>query len=304
MSVAIITAGGIGDCLMAVQAATLYQSINLEPVEIWVNSHQEIVDFINKCTYFPAFKCPEHHNKFHDPENPLNLPKDFLDGLFTKHTNVWSAFPDSLGQCAFAFPWYRFCKNYKAFLRTKIHVKQYPRSFENLALNPDTKNIFIHATSITLEKNYQMTKLQKLVNMLNTTNYNVIICRTSEWKGTPLPFFCQGKYYDLVDEPIDKVIYTLRKSDYFIGIDSGPAHVAYHLDVPRIVLHNNFNIPMHLVRYHEDSSDDLPLNVEPEVIFNRVMLNLKDPLTYAIPSYLTIPHNANTKQLLFKKYYD
>jgi ADP-heptose:LPS heptosyltransferase len=154
-----------------------------------------------------------------------------------------------------------------------------------------------------MEKNYPLPALQELINKLNGTNYNVIISRTSSWKGTPLPFFLQGKYYDLVDRPIKEVMNVLNCCDYFIGIDSAFSHIAYHLNKPRMVLQYNQN-PYHVVRYHENLNHDLPLNVSPDHIFNRVMLNLKDPLTQALPAYMNIPYQTNTKQLLFKKYYD
>jgi hypothetical protein len=301
MSCAIITSGGIGDCLESLKAASLYQLHNDEPVEIYVNSHQEIVDFINKCTYFPALRCPERKNNFNDAENPLNLPKEFLDGLFKEFSSVYSCFPDSLGTAPFDFPWFRFVKSYKEFIRTKVHFR--PPTISP-AINPDTKNIFIHATSITPEKNYSLSSLQSLVSLLNSLNCNIIICRASQWKGEKLPFFCKGKFYDLVDRPIEEAVSTLQRSDYFIGIDSSFAHIAYHLGIPRLVLQQHFNQPFHLARYHEDVTDDIPLNIGPEQIFNRVALNLREPYTMAIPAYLNIPHNVNTKQLLYRKYYD
>lgn len=302
MSCAIISTGGIGDTLLALSAATRYQRHNDEPIDIYVNSHQEILDFVNKCTYFRAFPCPERKNQFQDPENPLNLPKEFLDKLFKEYGLVYSCFPDSLGRAPFDFPWFKYVKSYKEFLRTKVHIKT--QNGKSPAINPNTKNIFLHATSVTMEKNYSLSALQNLVTMLNTTNYNVIICRTSSWKGTQLPFFCKGNFYDMVDRPIEEAVSTLASSDYFIGIDSSFAHLAYHLEVPRLVLHQHFNQPFHISRYHEDTGDDLPLNTSPEQIFNRVVLNIKQPYTLVIPSYLNIPHNVNAKQLLYGKYYD
>lgn len=303
MSTAIITCGGIGDVLESVKAGVVHMAHNQEPVDIYINSHQEIIDFVQKCTYFPAFPCPERTNSFKDVENPLNLPPLFLDSLFEKYDSVYSCFPDSLGQAPFAFPWFKFVKSYKEFLKTKVDIRT-EHFFRYAAINSDTKNIFIHATSITMEKNYDLSKLQKLVNLFNKTNYNLIIARTSTWKGAQLPFFCQGKFYDMVDRPIGEVVDVMDKCDYFVGIDSGLAHISYHLGLPRLVLQQHFGQPFHISRYHEDVTDDLPLGVEPEHIFNRVMLNLRDPLTQAIPAYIAIPYTANTKQLLYKKYYD
>lgn len=308
MQAAIITTGGIGDVLHGLIAATLWfdkhskwctQAVS---PHIYVNSHQEIVDFINKCTYFKAYPCPARVNNFRDAENPLNLPSGFIDNLFNSYNNVYSCFPDALGQAAFSFPWFQYVKSYKGFLQTKIRIKT-QENFIHEAINKNTKNIFIHPTSVTFQKNYPLMALQELINKLNSSNYNVIISRTSQWKGTQLPFFLQGKYYDLVDRPIEDVVNVMNNCDYFVGIDSGLSHIAYHLGLPRLVLQYDNN-PYHIARYHEDVTDDLPLSSSPEQIFNRIMLNVRDPLTYSLPAYMQIPYNFNTKQLLYKKYYD
>lgn len=299
MSCAFIVTGGLGDALLGLIAPTLYQLHNEEPIRIFVNSHQEIVDFINKCTYFQAEKCPERTGGFADPENPLNLPPEFLEKLHKDYDHVYSCFPDALGQAPFAFPWFKYAKSYKDFMRTKVHMK-----VNQLFTPRNTKIVFIHATSVTLEKNYPLTKLQRLMDMFNKTHYAVELARTSSWKGAPLPFFCMGVYKDIVDRPIEEVVSLMAQADYFIGIDSGLAHIAYHLGLPRVVLQQHFNQPFHLARYHQDPTDDLPLDIPPEVIFTRAMLNIKDPITQAIPAYLNLPPNVNTKQLLYKKYYD
>jgi hypothetical protein len=302
MSLALITAGGIGDSLFAVQCAALYEYHNDGPIHIYVNSHQEIVDFINGCTFYKGIRCPDRVNKLPDPENPLCLPKEFLDQLYSNYDEVYSAFPDALGQAPFSFPWFRYTKAYKNVLKTKIHVKTGILNCDTIDKN--TKNVFLNLNSITIEKNYPLTEIQKLVNILNQTEYNVIIARCSSWKGQPLPFFCQGKYCDLVDKSIDEVVSTMSHCDYFCGIDSGLSHVAYHLDIPRIVLHQQYNQPFHLARYHEDVMEDMPLNSSAEQIAHRIILNLRDSVTTALPTYFNIPCLTNTKQLLFKKYYD
>lgn len=300
MSSAFIVTGGLGDSLLGLCAPTHWQMHNDEPIKIYVNSHQEICDFVEKCTYFDAEMCPARTGGFPDPENPLNLPPEFLDQLHKEHEHVWSSFPDSLGQAPFGFPWFQYVRSYKEYMRTKVSL----RCGTVKSPAQTKKHIFLHMTSVTLEKNYSLTKLQTLVNIFNQTNYEVVIARTSQWKGTPLPFFCTGKYIDLVDQPIERICMEIRDSDYFVGIDSSMAHIAYHIGIPRIVLQQHHNSPFHLVRYHEDVCDDMSLESSPEQIANRVLLNLKDPLTENIPAYLSIPANVSTKQLLYKKYYD
>lgn len=315
MKSAFITAGGIGDTLQTLQAATLFYDKNIEkfqinptslPVprrpDIYVNSHQEIVDFVNKCTYFSAYSCPERVGGFKDSENPLNLKTDFLDELHKKYDKVFAVTPDFLFQAPLSFPWFEYCKSYKRFMQTQVYTKTQD-DFCHDAINPNTKNIFFNFTSVTLEKNYSLPFVQKIIDLFNKTSYNIIIARTSNWKGTPIPFFAQGRFYDLVDKPIEEVMGVLNKCDYFCGIDSAFSHISYHLGLPRLILQYQYNQPFHIVRYQNDTTDCIPLNVPPEQVFNRIMLNLRDPITQALPQF-NIPYQTNTKQLLFKKYYD
>jgi len=300
MSCAIITCGGIGDVCQALSAATLFEAEHNRKADIYVNSHIEILDFIKKCTYFNVFQCPSRTNEYKDPENPLNLPKTFLDNLINEYDAVYSCWPDSLTLAWHAFPWKDYVRTYKAFMQTKVSLKA-NENFKHEAIKPNTKNIFIHVTSITMEKNYPLPKLQALVNLFNKVGYNIIIARTSQWKGSPLPFFCQGNYIDLVDRPLEETINILNKCDYFIGIDSAYAHISFHLQIPRIVLQQRYQTPYHIIRYHETCEDDMPLESPLESIFNRVMLNLTEPLTSAIPAYVQIPYQADMRNLLIKK---
>lgn len=312
MNAAFIGSGGIGDVLQTLIAATLFRnryagygmgSLDRGGVQIYINSHKEIYDFVKKCTDFEVFQCPERGVAFPDTENSLNLPQDFLDNLFKKYDKVYAVTPDFLFQAPFSFPWFHYCKSYKRFLQIPVQL-QTDYKFKHEAINPNTKNVFLNMTSVTMEKNYSFPALQKLVDFFAKSNYNVIIARISNWKGTPIPFLLQGKFYDLVDRPIDEVVNILNKCDYFCGIDSGFSHIAYHLGLPRLILQYQFNQPFHIARYQNDTTDCIPLNSTPETIFNRIMLNLRDPITEAIPAQFNIPYQTNTKQLLYKKYYD
>lgn len=293
---AIIVTGGIGDVLVGLQAGML---IGPEKCHIFVNSHKEILDFVQKCTYFHVLPCPERQPLLPDAENPLNLPRQFLKGLHQDYQKVYSCFPDGLGLNPFAFPWYQYVKSYKEFLRVKIPIKVNVLDHGNAP----PINVFCNFTSVTLEKNWPLPKVQKFVDFLNKTRYNVIIARTSGWKGVQIPFFCVGKYYDLVDLPIETVVNALAKCNYFVGIDSGLAHIAYHLGIPRVVLQRHFNTPWHIVRWQNETDCCLPLEAGAEMVLDRLMLNLRNPITVAIPSNISVPALVNAKQMLIQKYY-
>lgn len=303
MKAAFIITGGIGDFLLSSPAIISWKNrVPLDNFKIYVNSHKELLNFINECTPFHAFPCPTRLNVLKEPENPLNLGIDFLDELFQENDKVYALCPDSLGQMPFAFPWYDYDSNYEDFSLLKCPISFY-NNFTHEALNQNTKNILIHATSVTFDKNLPMPALQKLIDLFAQTNYNVIITRTSQWQGTPIPFMVQGKFHDIVDQPISRLVNFVAHSDYVISIDSAISHLAYHLNKPRLTLNYNQH-PLHLVRYHTLISQELTTNTSPEQIFNRVMLNLRDPITQKIPASLNIPYQTSTKQLLYKKYYD
>lgn len=303
MKAAFIVTGGIGDFLLSTPSIVSWKNNHpFDDLDIYVNSHKELLDFILKCTDFNAFICPPRLNVLKDPESPLNLGTHFLDSLFKKYEEVYSLCPDSLGQMPFSFPWFKYSSNYEDFTLLKCPLKLFNK-FNHTALNPDTKNILIHATSVTFEKNLSTPVLQKLVDLFSTTNYNLIIVRTSTWQGTPIPFMVKGKFHDVVDQSIEITANLVANSDYVVSIDSAISHLAYHLSKPRLILHYNQH-PIHLVRYHSLISQELSINTPPEQIFNRVMLNIRDPITQKIPASLNIPYQTNTKQLLYKKYYD
>lgn len=296
MKTAIIGVGGLGDILRVAQAATL-----IGGATIYVNSHKEVYDFCDKSLFFPAKECPKRNAFFKESEHPLNLPKEFIDELFSSYSNVYFAAPDDLGTASLSFPWFKYVDSYKDYVRIKVPIRVHP------VINPIPKvrkRIFIHATTVTMEKNYSLTYLQALVDLLNKTPYEIVIARTSKWKGTELPFYLEGKYIELVDRPIEECIYYLNSSDYFFGVDSSFSHVAYHLNLPRLIVLNNYHNPIHICRWQEDISDTLPLDAQPEMVFNRIMLGMKDPITQTLPTFFNIPHTVNTKQLLYKKYYD
>jgi len=303
---AIIVCGGIGDVLYGLRAATILKNIPHKEesdvgIDIFVNSHSEITDFINTCTEFKAKQCPERDNLMPEPENPLNLPMEFIDQLYKDYNMVFACFPDGLGLNPFAFPWYAFCRTYKDFLRTRVKI-----TIPTEVLNAESvsgRAVFIHANSVTPQKNWPLSELNKLIGMFNGTNFHPVVARLSRWKGEPIPFYCAGNFTDLCDKPIVNVLAHLLFAKHAICIDSGLAHCAYHLGVPRTVLQQHFQQPFHMVRWQEDTSDMIPLGATAEQIFNRVMLTIKEPMAYMIPPYLAIPANVNKKQLFAQKYY-
>ncbi len=300
MNAAFIVTGGLGDFLLS-SPAIVHWHLKGHVAHVHVNSHNELFDFVKKSTLFKAFKCPKRLSVLKEPENPLNLGTAYLDTLFREYDRVYALCPDGLGQMPFAFPWFDYVSNYEDFTLTKmpiLHSNDKPE-----AINPDKKNVLIHATSVTLEKNIPFPTLQRLVDLFGQTDYNLIITRTSEWQGTPIPFFVNGKFVDVVNQPITELVKLVAHADYVISIDSAVSHLAYHLSRPRLNLAYNQN-PFHLVRYHTNIAQELSIHNSAEQIFNRVMLNMRDPITQKIPASVNIPYQTSTKQLLFKQYYD
>lgn len=110
--------------------------------------------------------------------------------------------------------------------------------FEHLNYRKHTNRIVIHPTSKEVHKNWNKHKFLETAILLQDKGYEVSFCLSkeehSDWPeiktyGFKLPTF----------KKLSELGEYIYESGYFIGNDSGPAHLASNLHIPNIVISNS-----------------------------------------------------------------
>ena len=117
---------------------------------------------------------------------------------------------------------------------TKINGVNIPK---NLIHRKYKERVVLHPTSSDIKKNWEKQKFIKLFNLLKSIGLSPIFSlaphEVHEWEKEKVSFITFKNF--------DGLASYIYESGYFIGNDSGPAHLSSNLNIPSIVIASNPN---------------------------------------------------------------
>lgn len=292
--VAIIGGHGIGDCLLALQCATILQQHAINP-KIYMSARDEVyhaLDFL-----FRPFFDIEQVDESVAADNHLLKDESFIKSLSTEFDEIYYVIPDLL-----------FCNKY-AFDFQKYHTSpQILRSIRLLPVSEAQINM-VYLGLMTTTDGYMYNEpislaLSLAYNLPNHTIYFPIITKWADKDIKPIrvPDKGPGNLIIQVDPTMDEALSNLSTSCYFVGTDNGPSHIAYHASVPRLILDPQFNRLPWIARWREDYLESIPINASVDKITDIVKMNLALPQTTLIPRMVCFARgDTNWADLLWFK---
>lgn len=107
---------------------------------------------------------------------------------------------------------------------------------DDLIYRKNSKRVAIHPLSGEIQKNWPKEKFIKLYHKLSKAGYDPVFIISEKEKD----FFSDVKnmHFEALNSLSD-LCFFLYESAYFIGNDSGPAHLASYLEIPSLVIAND-----------------------------------------------------------------
>ena len=253
--VAVFCAEGLGDALMMMIASCSYQK-----------QGYEVVTYTNHLKSFgPWFSGFTFKNK---PEEK-NYEKELsaYDSVILQHENSHKAKAvyelkrqNKLKDLIVFYNNYRKQKHYPiregkdfAFdekkpvvenlshsLKTLLQLSHYPKEIglripKDLTHRKNRRRVIIHPTSSSTTKNWHLSKFVALAKKLLRKGFHPCVCITKEERPNFLFLQEYGIDVPLLRDLSDLATW-LYEAAYFIGNDSGPAHLASYLQIPSVVI--------------------------------------------------------------------
>lgn len=298
-NIAIVTGGGIGDCILAYQAASYVQKHSDNFPYIFLCARKEVVEPLNhifRTKLWPTFWINEE--KHWDIDN-LIKDQTFLENLRKDYKEVYVVLPDVLFTGKYAFDWKKYRVNLKTLTQTRLLTHFWkPKKQIYCALSTSTGGYSYSETHLLL----------KYLDDILPKEYIVRRPILKKWAGMELyPTSTTINYssrIQLIESPdIKTEIDELRQSEYCVCLDNGPSHLAYQFGIPRLLLDPRMGQFPWVARWREDVSESIVITTPSKMIANLVKINIEIPQTQLLPKQFILNNmNSDWKTQLLLKY--
>lgn len=253
--IAVVCANGIGDALIMMIASHAYQEAGYH-VTTFTKHLASFGNWWSNHHFHPPVAIENFEDVFSkydtvilQHENSLRAKKVFdlrekgaLKELIVFYNNYRKEKHSSLlPSLDFAFDEsISMVENVSLAVQKLLHLPCSPKGIglkvpEGLIFKKYPKQIVIHPTSSTPQKNWLPHKFAKLARRLSDSGYQPIFSVSVEERPHWLFLQEQGAKIPLLTSLAD-LASLLYEAGFFIGNDSGPGHLASYLNIPSIIL--------------------------------------------------------------------
>lgn len=280
----IVTAGGVGDCLQALQVADIIYKNNKAP-----QIHCAVRDEVFQPLQFLA----------KDLHVLRQIPEDtsYDDDVSEKY-HVW---PDKLFMGQFGFNYQKYNTTPELIKQNRVLLKKWkPEKIISL---------FLLSNTIGYSYYYIGELGKELAQAL--PDYQIYLPILTTWAGKKIPTIRippnapQNLLVDTNPEFIENIKMAYR-SHYCITADNAFSHICYNLGCRRLVLDSRFPLYKQsapfFARWSENISDHISIENFPTDIAKLVSTNIKIEQTNLLPKAFTLKHIDTIweRDLLFK----
>lgn len=281
-----ISAGGIGDCLLAFQCGN------------FVKEDVKYVFFVREEVFNPLKYLFPEENVHREEESESCLANFNFREKYPEYSEIYFNNPDSLFSNSNSFDFKKYSTNPSVIKSLRLLLNE----------TKNEKVIYVGLNSVI--ENYLYREVNELLFLLANTlkDYTIYYPNLTKWNNIKInkPILQLSIPSNLIikeDPQIEEEIEVLRKSSYFIGTDNGFSHLAYHMGKPRLLLDPQYNKMPWVARWREDVSESIPISCGFPDVVSVVKTNIEKPYTLLIPrsTILSNPNN-NWKTFLLNKF--
>lgn len=306
MRIALVSFGGVGDCISSFVAADSIRKFSQDVTvfcavrnEVW-----EVIDHLFK-SYNPI-KLPAHIGENEIAFKYLKYGGEpEIDRIKQLYDKVYVVYNDEFFSSEFTFPYKEYGHTIESFRQTKL-----------LNCTSDKTIIYLNLNSSTPP--YQVKDPVSIIKKVAELrpNETIYVPLLEKWAGYKLDYLQEAfsaKYpgnvwIDKNPKFLDALV-VLKNSCYTITIDSGIYHIAYHMNKTLLLLDNRLGIndlPWSRWRYNYHNS--IPQDTPPELIAAVARENLNCEQSQLLPRELVLQllnytngQPIDWKRLLFLK---
>lgn len=291
--VGILTSGGIGDQILAFQAASFVAESGND-VRVFCAARDEVYKPLTLLfnDLFVMRQVPENtgdlivSNQI-DLKSITNIDESYI---------IW---PDLMFRHPKIFPCKKFNTN-PALVRGK-------RLLTRLA--KPSRTIYFGLNTSTREYLYPQAALLIKSVASRLPEYNCYTNNIENWAGHNVSFVGSFENLDNIiidsNSPFEKALEMLSKSSYCVCLDNGISHIAYQYGIPRLLLDVRLNQDgiKWIARWRENTDESVDSRADIDLLSRVVATNLRVNQTQLISRSIVAANiDANWKEVLLLKY--
>jgi hypothetical protein len=272
----VIGGHGIGDCIQAIQCASLGQFVSKDQYDIKLAARTEVFDPL-KFFFKKKFILERIPERLGEENSILTSNYSYIEELKRAYDNIYYVIPDLLFRNPHAFDYIKYGISPHVIKSHRLSIDEW---------RPERK---IYIGLVTMAPHHRYSAIKPLIIALakKFPHYQIYFPNVKRWGGEDLDFGNFSRMPENVfiheDPTFESSIAHLRQSCFGIFADNGPSHFAFNLGMPRIVLDGFMGNPKWLSRWREDPNESIPLETNILDLVNIVESHILFPETSLLP---------------------